>query len=553
MSDGNGVMGSLARMQSRSAKARVQRLVNRLLSPKRVVASLVAFAFLSLYIANGVLILWTRKPVAIESLAPWLCGSMAIYAIFHFVRASWQEPEARLGLSPAESLWLGRAPLPNHQLVLYRLTSIVPSTFVKTLLVATVLLCDVASPVRLIIGLLFAMLTLEAIRIIADRIMSSLSRRELWFARAAFSTIAIALIVQLIARTIAAASDSVHPLSLLLAFTQALGETTRCGTVQWVAVPWWSMVELATAPAWTLSLLGQFAIMLATLASVVFLVIRADFWGTEHHNSCERQRLLKMQFDRSQVASRLDRAAKRLRLSSIIPSWRGVGPLVARQWVAVKRYRATILFSLAVPVGLSLAPLMTSSQAGMLHVSAWLAVCTLLLAPPALRIDFRRDIDRMWLLKSLPITPLAMTIGQILLPSLITIVFQACAIGIACLLTPTPTTTIILVLGGLSGLAVFSFAFENSLFLTFPHRPKQEGLAMMVRTKLVFLGKGLLLGVLGGTFMAWVTLCIELQWPMVVLIAGCITAAWLGAACAVVVTARCWRRFDMRLDSPIAH
>jgi hypothetical protein len=342
-------------------------------------------------------------------------------------------------------------------------------------------------------------------------------------------------------------------LSLLLAFTQALGETTRCTMVQWLAIPWWTMVEVATAPALTLGLLGQFAIMLATLASVVLVVIRADIWGTEHHANCERQRLWRLQHGRSHAASQLDRAAKRLRLSSLIPSWRGIGPLVARQWVAVKRYRATILFSLAVPVALSLAPLMTSREAGLLHVSAWLAVCTLLLAPPALRIDFRRDIDRMWLLKSLPITPLAMTIGQILLPSLITIAFQACAVGIACLLTPTPTTTVVLVLGGLSGLAVFSFAFENSLFLTFPHRPKQEGLAMMVRTKLVFLGKGLLLGLLGGIFMAWVALCIELQWPMVILIAGCITAAWFGAACAVVVTARCWRRFDMRLDSPIAH
>jgi hypothetical protein len=78
MSDANGVIGTLARMQAQSSRARVQRLVNRLLSPKRAVASLVAFVFLSLYVANGVLILWTRKPVAVESLAPWLCGSMAI-------------------------------------------------------------------------------------------------------------------------------------------------------------------------------------------------------------------------------------------------------------------------------------------------------------------------------------------------------------------------------------------------------------------------------------------------------------------------------------------
>ena len=230
-------------------------------------------------------------------------------------------------MSPAESLWIARAPISNPMLVIYRIASIVPSTLIKTILVATVLFCDVVSPLRLVFALLIAMIILEGIRMIADRVASALSPSGRIAVRAIVTTIAVLILIQLAARTIAAA-------------------------------------------------------------------------------------------------------------------------------------------------------------AGLLHVAAWLAVCTLLLAPPALRIDFRRDIDRIWLLKSLPITPLAMTIGQIVLPSI------------------------------------------------------------MVRAKLVFLGKGLLLAMIGVAFIAWVMHCAKVELSVFVLIAGCIIASWSSAAAAIAVTSRCWRRFD---------
>ena len=41
----------------------------------------------------------------------------------------------------------------------------------------------------------------------------------------------------------------------------------------------------------------------------------------------------------------------------------------------------------------------------------------------------------------------------------------------------------------LAALAVFTFALENALFLAYPHRQRSQGIAMVLRTKLTFLGK----------------------------------------------------------------
>jgi len=550
MNHWQGVARSLLAMKLHSLQSRVRRSVLRLLSPKRLLATLAAALFMLLYVSNGVLVILTRKPVAPADLMLWLSGSMAIYALFHFVRASWQDPDTRLGMSAAESLWIARAPVSNSLLVIYRIASIVPSTMIKTALVATVLFCDVASPLRLVIALLMAMIILEAIRMIADRFACALSHSGRIVVRTAATTLAVLILIQLAARTIAAAAGSVHPLAILIAVSAAAGDTIASPAIQWLALPWWPMAHLALAPSWDGLAAVYLLLSVLMLVVAVVAVFMVDSWASWHQNWCEGARLGAIQRGLLTDGSTNRRDARPRKSLFALPKFSGVGPLISRQWVGVVRYRATILVSLAVPAALSLAPLVTSVDAGLLHVAAWLAVCTLVLAPPALRIDFRRDIDRILLLKSLPITPLVMTIGQIALPSLITIMFQVITVAIACFISPTAPTTIILVIGGLSGFAFFSFAIENTLFLTFPHRPKQEGLAMMVRAKLVFLGKGLLLAMLGAAFIAWVTLCAKIELPVIVLIAGCIIASWSSAAVAVAMTARCWRRFnDYQLGS----
>ncbi|MGV3483413.1 MAG: hypothetical protein ACO1RT_03220, partial [Planctomycetaceae bacterium] len=467
------------------------------------------------------------------------------------VRAAWQEPERRLGLSAAETHWIAGAPIDDRYVVLYRIASILPSTLIKTALIVTVLCGDVTSVSRLAIALFLALVVLESLRMIADRAMASLSPGGRLAMRVALSGVAASVIIQFAAKMIAAAAGSVHPLALLAAFSQALGDTAGSAAIQYLAMPWRPMANLALSGDWSeTTCLWLTASALVATASIA-LVMMVDRGATAHQSFVERKRLMDWK-RRGPVHPRAVAPTARRGKSLLgLPRVGGIGPLISRQWIGVVRYRGTIFLSLTLPAALSLSPLVTSDDAGLMHVAAWLAVSTLLLAPPALRLDFRRDIERMWLLKSLPVSPLSMTLGQLLLPSLITILFQATVIAIACVRAPAAPTTIVLVAGCLSAFAVFSFALENLLFLTFPHRIKQEGLAMMVRAKLMFLGKGLLLTLLGGAFLSVVTLGTTYRLSVELLAAACIAASWTAAISTVLLTARCWGRFDTRLDSPL--
>ena len=67
----------------------------------------------------------------------------------------------------------------------------------------------------------------------------------------------------------------------------------------------------------------------------------------------------------------------------------------------------------------------------LLATAGTLAFYTFLLLPTAVRYDFRRDLDRMAMLKSLPISPAATVIGQTITPILIATVFQAIVLAFA--------------------------------------------------------------------------------------------------------------------------
>ena len=79
MSDWQRAGQALAAMSLQSIRTRVRRSTSRLLSPKRLLATLAATLFLLLYVFNGVLVILTRKPVDPADLTHWLSGSMAQY------------------------------------------------------------------------------------------------------------------------------------------------------------------------------------------------------------------------------------------------------------------------------------------------------------------------------------------------------------------------------------------------------------------------------------------------------------------------------------------
>ena len=81
------------------------------------------------------------------------------------------------------------------------------------------------------------------------------------------------------------------------------------------------------------------------------------------------------------------------------------------------------------------------------------------------------------------------------MPVAITWTYQWVTLMIAAWVTCPGWSQVLMWTGLLNALAVFTFAVENALFLAFPHHERAEGIAMMVRAKLTFLGKATVIAV----------------------------------------------------------
>ncbi len=453
----------------------------------------------------------------------------------------------------------GRAPLRRSSLAVYHLGNIIIAAMLKTFLLAVVLARDTEHLELLIVGIFSSLVLLESARLIIQRFSAGLSDARRRQFRIAMSLIATLIVFQILARVVAATPMGSPTWVYVLSLFQSLGQTAASDAVQWLSIPWIAAAQIAVTEQYQLITLLQLSVAIALVPLSILLLIRVDAWTSAKQLARERERLDSNQFQRT-VANRenLYQSNKvhpiRSWLEQHLPRG-GIDALamISRQAIGVHRYKGTIAFSFLLPILLCLSPLFTGQVTQQwLFVVGGIALCTMLLAPPALKIDFRRDLRRMLLLRSMPMRPLSMVLGQLTLPILITWIFQWITIIVAASVTQPGTTQVILWTGILAALAVFTFATENALFLAFPHHQHSEGVAMMIRAKLTFMGKGAVIAVAIGVLGAWAITCRQLPEPLVgpALVGGAMIGAWSVAAITIAACTLCWRRFDLTLDVP---
>ncbi len=538
---------------------RIRRAAHRMRSPRRIVASTIAVIFLLAYVVNGFVILASRRTADPESLRLWLSGGMVLYLMYHAVRCVWTDKQADLEYTNAENLWLGGAPLKRSTVAAYKVNTVLFSACLKTFFLVIALSPDVRHAGLLATGIFAALVLLETTRMIWQRVTTGLSRRHLVAARVALSTIAGAAVVQLFAQLALLTPAGSDPGVYVLNCFHSIGSVASCGAVQWMALPWRPAAMLATTSEITSHTAVQFLAAVALVPSAVFALVRVDGWAARSILAREKHRLATGDFqsvgspeDTSELASH-DAVVDRI--ESALPSWlRDSVALAWRQSLSIRRYAGTILFSFLVPTLLCLSPLLTGRVGNQwAFVIAGIALCTMLLAPPALRLDFRRDLKRMLLLRSLPLSPIHTVLGQLTLPVIITIAFQWTTLGIAASVAQPGVPQLIGWGGMLSALAVFTFAMENALFLAYPHHENAQGFGMVVRANVMFLGKATLIAAAIGALLVWVTICQSIfseSISVAAYVGGAIAGTWILAASALMVTAWCWRRFDLSADLP---
>jgi hypothetical protein len=156
------------------------------------------------------------------------------------------------------------------------------------------------------------------------------------------------------------------------------------------------------------------------------------------------------------------------------PYWGGIGPTLWRQSTTALRGLGRLLVVLAIVSVLMLVPL-TSGDSGadpglkLATILLWLTIFLTTLVP----FDFRGDIDRIALLKTLPLPAWRLAVGQLLTPTLLLSAIQWAFLALMVPLVPdsgewtiSPLMLAVFVLP----LNFLQFALDNLLFLLFPSR-----------------------------------------------------------------------------------
>ncbi len=263
----------LGQLTLRRAVFRTRRMLARLRSPRRVIATSLAIVFFIVYIVNGIFILSAREPADPQRLRLWLSGGMVIYCVYHLVRCAWVKRIADLELTAAENLWLGAAPVRRSSLAVYHIGNVLLASLTKALLLAVLLVFDVNHFELLCVGVFGALVLLESTRLVTQRWSAGLDRRGQLQLRVAVTAVAFCLAVQLLARVVAATPAGSPTWSYLLNSFQALGETAACPAIQWLSLPWIASAKLAVTQTYSFSTLLVALVSLASVPIAIGLLV----------------------------------------------------------------------------------------------------------------------------------------------------------------------------------------------------------------------------------------------------------------------------------------
>lgn len=246
-----------------------------------------------------------------------------------------------------------------------------------------------------------------------------------------------------------------------------------------------------------------------------------------------------------------------------LPWWGGVGSIAWRQLIAAARNPIAVLYVFGLLTVMAVAGVAAGSheeEAGFaaLTVGGSMVIMTLLLNP-LIAFDFRGELDRMEVLKTLPIVPWRLAVGQLLTPVLLVTGMETVLTAGALAFLPRFNPWLPLIPVFAAPFNFFLFGIENLLFLWFPFRLTHVtpgDLQGMGRLMLFFALKAIALGVLLGVVVLlaalvyWVPVALHWWNSWIPALATAWLALALFGAAPIPLIAAAFQRFDVAGDTP---
>lgn len=397
---------------------------------------------------------------------------LAPFAILAFLLLSMlrNQGDAALAFLQAEVDLLFPAPFTRQQLLLYKLSQRVVPLFLVSFFFAIWLRPMASSWGAVFAGVYLALWFLHLAGLCLALIGQMLEADRFAKLRRGLALLVIAVI----AIGAYTASDTAGPGSLLdrlVAFAK-----TDLGRL--LALPTAAFAKTALAPSIASSaflLWGGCAVAINFL--LVGVAMRLDVNWLEAGAESSRRlaaRIEAVQKTGSPYAS-MGGSAK-LGVPSL-PRLGGIGPLLWRQYVIGVRQGPRVLFVLAAMVAAMSLPRFLNGEGSWIAVmrplGGFLLGYVSLFVPQILRLDFRGDIDRMDLLKSLPVPSFFVAAAQVLAPATLITLFQAPAFLLLDRLLEWHIPYAPMWLPAILFVNVMVAAIENATFLLWPARPSR--------------------------------------------------------------------------------
>ncbi len=485
---------SLRQLFVTRAQARVRTMWRKIASPRRLVLSAIAVVLPLIWMINFVASMLLRESFSPEVFRHGLFVVGTGYALWYLLKASTFRPPTSIEWTPSERALLCGGPFTRNELIRYRLATIFTATVFKALFASCMFLPELSMWWSGFVGMLLGLAFLDVARLAAEIIMCGVSDSTYRKIRAALLTIATAAGVSaaILALTSPALSTSQWPLamSLPLEFMKQLTGLRETSAGLIFSAPLLPFVEVITAPSISLMLLAWLFLCGSLTVALTLAAIYLDgLFADQNAESIRRN------YAAVAAAKRAKKNVRR-RNSGLpeIARLRGAGPIAWRQWLGARKYETSLLVALGVPAALSSLPLLADADPvnTFLNVGAALILYSFLLLPAALKYDFRRDYDRLPVLKTLPISPLAIVTGQLAVPILLATLQQGLVLLIAFIVRPLPLSIVGNALLMLIPLNVVIFGLDNLIYLMYPYRQTEEGLQPFIRATLTFTAKGVL-------------------------------------------------------------
>ncbi len=527
-----------------------------------ILAAFLAVVWLG-QVAAGLLL---RAPADPDKLAVWIPMGLLAYAIWHLLKTACRTPSEPFEWTPAEQELLGGAPLRRYDLVAYRLIAIAIAAVAKAACFSLVMLPDLRVWLAGFIGMLLALFFVDLVRIALEIIAYGMSRQEFLRFRIAVlgsATLCFGYVLVNALPLHSGMTEGELPTSLAIGMriVNRLLDLRNTGLGALAETPFNGFSNVILVPEFSLTLIANLLLAIALVITLAGSVAWLDQFFQQRRVTMERIAFKQLR----PLASRSSRTARKGEYAvHVPPRLQGAGSLAWRQALGAIHYRTSLCVAMIVPGILACTTLFTPHHGRLMLIQlvGGLIFYSFLLLPTAFKFDFRRDVDRLAVLKALPVSPIAVTLGQLAVPVLLCTLFQLLVLLVAIVIRPYHVGFLFMAMLVMVPTNILIFALENLIFLLYPYRLNQEGLGVFFRSILTFTGKGVLFAVGLVIALAWAFAARYITAQLlpaslpaaggIIFIAGICGLIATAAAGTTALLAGVYRRFDPSQDTPAA-